>query len=69
MSLDERLIAAHASGNHASLVTLYQQAADAQTDENIACFFLTQAYVFALQAGAPDAEALHARLVAYGREE
>ena len=34
-----------------------------------ACFFLTQAYVFALSAGAPQADALRARLQAHGREE
>jgi hypothetical protein len=34
-----------------------------------ACFYLTHAYVFALSAGATEAGALHARLLAHGREE
>ena len=33
-----------------------------------ACFFLTHAYVFALEAGASEAGVLHARLKAQGRE-
>ena len=33
------------------------------------CFYLTHAYIFALDCGAPEAAAIHQTLVAYGREE
>lgn len=71
-ALDTALLDAHARNDGQALARLYAQAADmAEADGNIdgCCFFLTQAYVFALQVGAPEADALHARLVAYGREE
>lgn len=67
--LDARMIAAHAARDQAALIALYTQAANEANDLNAACFFLTHAYVFALEAGAPDRAALHARLVAHGREE
>lgn len=70
-ALDAALLAAHASGDYAALVDLYTKAADeAETSGDIdaACFFLTHAYVFALEAGSPVAKVLHARLVAHGRE-
>ena len=38
-------------------------------DTDAACFFLTQAYVFALEGGLPAARHLHRRLAAHGREE
>lgn len=66
--LDAVMIRAHATGEHAALVRLYAQAADQAADLDAACFYLTHAYVFALEAGAPEAQALHARLVAHGRE-
>lgn len=53
------------------LSTLYTKAADAsELRGNIdeACFFLTQAYVYALQQGADTAKTLHVRLMKYGRE-
>lgn len=65
--LNAALIAAHARGNHRALVTLYTQAADAAHDVDQRCFYLTHAYVFALEQGHPDADALHARLAAEGR--
>lgn len=70
--LDAALLAAHEAGDARALVRLYTRAGDAAEaagDVNAASFFLTQAYVFALDAGAPDAGALHARLRAHGREE
>ncbi len=70
--IDAALIAAHEAGDHARLVVLYAEAADgaeAAGDTGACCFFLTQAYVFALVTGAPEAGALHARLMAHGREE
>ncbi len=71
-ALDAALIEAHEAGDRPRLVALYREAADraeAAAETDAACFFLTQAYVFALAAGAPEAGALHARLLGHGREE
>ena len=67
--LEAQLLAAHEGDDRFALTRLYMQAADITNDIDAACFFLTCAYVFALEAGAPEAEALHARLKAHGREE
>lgn len=70
--LDAALLAAHAAGDRPSLVRLYTRAGDtaeAAGEIDAACFFLTHAYVFALAIGAVEAGALHARLLAHGREE
>ena len=70
--LDAALLDAHARGDRATLVTLYTQAGDmaqAQGDCDAMCFYLTHAYVYALETGAPEADGLHARLKAEGREE
>ncbi len=71
-ALDAALLQAHSENDSRTLVGLYAQAADlAQTDGDTEamCFYLTHAYVFALETGAPEADALHARLKAEGREE
>lgn len=71
-ALDAALIAAHEARDHARLVALYGEAADraeAAGETDAACFFLTQAYVFALASSASEAAVLHARLMARGREE
>ncbi len=71
-ALDATLIAAHEAADHRRLVTLYAEAADqaeAAGDIDACCFFLTHAYVFALQTGAAEAPILHQRLLAHGREE
>ena len=67
--LDARILSAHAADDRAALVQLYTKAADLANDIDAACFFLTYAYIFALEAGAPEATELHARLKALGREE
>jgi len=69
-ALDTALIAAHAAGDGPALVRLYTQAADAAepTDIDAACFFLTHAYVFALEQDHPEVATIRARLVAHGRE-
>lgn len=67
--LNARLLAAHADGDKAALVGLYAEAADRANGRDAAAFFLTQAYVFALDCGHPDAAPLRARLVAMGRED
>ena len=66
--LNARLLAAHDAGDTATLITLYQQAADAAASVDAACFYLTHAYVFALEANHPDVDLIRARLVAEGRE-
>lgn len=69
--LDERLLAAHAAQDVPKLVALYTEAADAheaQGDIDAACFYLTHAFVFALQVGADKADDLQQRLYQHGRE-
>ncbi|SEK47043.1 hypothetical protein SAMN05443999_101488 [Roseovarius azorensis] len=66
--LDTAMIRAHEMGDRAALIALYAQAAGGAQDLDAACFYLTHAYVFALEAGALEAKTLHARLVAHGRE-
>lgn len=68
--LDDALLAAHVAGDNAKLVRLYWQAGEAalDTDEVQGCFYLTHAYVFALEAGMAEAEELRAILAARGRE-
>ena len=68
--LDARLLEAHSSGNLKAIALHYALAADqAEKDEEIdrACFFLTHAWIFALEAGDPIAEEHRSRLAAYGR--
>ena len=67
--LDARLLAAHAAGDRRALVALYTEAAGATADPAAAAFYLTHAYVWALDTGDDAAPALRARLVAEGREE
>ena len=69
VDLHTRMLAAHAGPDPAALIALYTEAADAANDLNASCFFLTHAYVFALEAGAPQASQLHRRLAIHGREE
>ena len=66
--LHARLLAAHEERNHQALIALYSEAAEHATSEDEAGFFLTHAYVFALEQGHGDAPALKARLVAMGRD-
>jgi hypothetical protein len=67
--LQARLLAAHEADDRVALIGLYTEAGDAANTLDAACFFLTHAYVFALEAGDPRAAAIHARLKAEGREE
>ena len=66
--LDARLLVAHEANDRAALIALYQQAAEQAQTVDAACFFLTQAYVFALEVNHPDTQAIRARLQAEGRE-
>jgi hypothetical protein len=62
--LDAALRAAHRDGDGARLVGLCEQAARGPAE----AFWLTQAWVYALEAADPRAEALRARLRALGAE-
>ena len=71
-ALDAQLIAAHQAGDLPRLVDLYARAgrlSEADGHIDAACFYVTQAYVFALQADDPRAPDLHAFLMSHGREE
>ncbi|MGR3320968.1 MAG: hypothetical protein ACU0DK_03435 [Pseudooceanicola sp.] len=65
--LNAAILAAHAAGDRVALAALYAQAAGGAGEAERA-FFLTQAYVFALECGDATAAALRAQLVALGRE-
>jgi hypothetical protein len=66
-TLQDRLLAAHAADDRSALVPLYTKAADQADTTDAACFFLTHAYIFALETADPTADALYARLKAHGR--
>lgn len=66
--LDQRLLAAHAAYDRAALIALYTEASEAAEQPVARNFYLTHAYVFALEAGLPVAAILRARLVEYGSE-
>ena len=71
-ALNESLLAAHRCGDGAALVDLYCRAADmAETSDDVdrACFFLVQAYVYALENGHSLAGTIRERLRRHGREE
>ena len=70
-TLEEGLLAAHASGDVPALIGLYAEAAmqaDADGDATRAGFYLTHAYVFALQIGDPRADEFNLRLSETGRD-
>lgn len=69
-NLDAAMLKAHAARDADALVRLYTQAGDvfeAAGEIDAACFYLTHAFVFALEAGAPEAPGLNLRLAARGR--
>ena len=71
-ALDRALLRAHAAQDLDLLVALYTEAADmaeAHHDEGATYFYLTHAFIFALEAGRTEADALNARLAAAGRAE
>jgi len=65
--LDARLLAAHGAGDAGALVALYAEAAEAAADPLARAFYLTHAWIYALDTGHPETEALHRRLAADGR--
>ena len=71
-TLDRALLAAHAAGEAGLLPGLYARATELRAGEgdiDAAAFYLTQAYVYALEAGDDAARDHHARLRDWGREE
>ena len=66
--LDQALLDAHARDDRATLITLYQQAAQDAASEQARGFFLTQAFIYALECGDRQAETLRQRLAEMGRE-
>lgn len=66
-TLDQALLDAHADDNAPALVQLYTQAADQAADAQAAGFYLTQAYVYALEHDDSTATSLFRRLKADGR--
>lgn len=66
--IEARLLAAHAEGDKAALAALYAEAARASDDPEARAFFLTHAYIFALDAGCGTAEQFREELVVLGRE-
>jgi len=68
--LDARLLAAHAKQDAHALVALYTAAAQrrqAAGDAMGEAFFLTHAWIFALESGDDRADSLKARLATLGR--
>lgn len=70
--LDQQLLQSHAKQDVPALIQLYQQAAEVaevRQDYDAACFYLTHAFVYALEHGAPEAEELNRKLYERGRAE
>ena len=66
--LHHRLLAAHERGDGAALIALYIEAAEHAQDADAKGFYLTHAYVFALEAGDARAANLKQNLIDMGRE-
>lgn len=66
--LEARLLAAHEADDRAALIALYTQAAERDAVPGGRAFYLTHAYVYALETGDARAAPLHAALVALGAE-
>lgn len=66
-SLDARLLKAHERDDKCALVALYSEAAETATQDDARAFYLTHAYVFALDVGAPEAGSLREKLQQLGR--
>lgn len=69
-ALDAALLDAHAAGDGPRLASLYDEAADrfsAAGDIDAACFYWTQALIFALEAGLDEARYFAELLRRHGR--
>lgn len=68
--LEAQLLRAHKLSDSSLLAKLYTRSAglaEQNNDVDAACFYLTQALVYALEAGLADDEKLLKRLSLYGR--
>lgn len=68
--LHRQLLEAHAAQDPRRLMALYAQAGanrESRGDTDAACFYLTHAYIYAMELDAPELAALQVRLAAYGR--
>ncbi len=66
--LEAALLAAHADGDGPRISAIYAAAAECEPDPGARAFLLTQAYVFALEAGIGATSELRAALIALGAE-
>ncbi len=66
--LDAKLLAAHAAKDCPALITLYIEASKTALTDEAKGFYLTHAYIFALEAGDPRAVELKSGLVAMKRD-
>ena len=66
--LNARILAAHDVNDIHSLTQLYIEASKRTKNDDEECFFLTNAYICALEAGSCETRFLHAQLKKYGRE-
>jgi len=67
VSLDAELLAAHTAGDVEALITLYTRASEQAVQDVARGFYLTHAYVFALEAGDQRAKRLAEQLRTQGR--
>ncbi len=65
--LNTALLDAHDRDDKDALVDLYTAAADQAGDTDTTCFFLTHAFIYALEMGHEQTKTLHGRLAAHGR--
>lgn len=65
--LDARLLAAHARDDKAALIALYAEAGAGAPEDVARAFYLTHAFVFALEAGDVRAQELRQSLKDMGR--
>ena len=70
--LNDQVLNAHQVGDSKTLSDIYHMLGQQElADDHITagCFLLTQAYVYALEAGDPRVPEIHKILMAHGREE
>lgn len=70
--LNTKILDAHKSGNINILVDIYFMLGNEELKKSAiksGCFLLTQAFVYALEAGDSRAQEIRQILISYGREE
>ena len=70
--LNEKIIAAHKQNDRNNLSYLYESIGKSELKKNnidAGCFFLTNAYTYALEQNLNSAKKIHGILKLYGREE